>query len=192
MVHDDTGHHTQILKGLLDMCLLAIVNEGPSYGYDMVRQLSEQGLEVAGETSRLRGTFINANHTAFYLTMAATVVFAWLWWSLRRLRRRGALEQKLLLTVVPGLMFLTFFAGVAFSGSRAGLAALVLAILFQGFLLALHYRRWQVGLLAAVAVAFGLAGLAVFGLRRARVASLTGREALAHMAWTGAGGRSWC
>lgn len=51
MVHDDTGHHTQILKGLLDMCLLAIVNEGPSYGYDMVRQLSEQGLEVAGETS---------------------------------------------------------------------------------------------------------------------------------------------
>jgi PadR family transcriptional regulator PadR len=51
MVHDDAGHHSQLLKGLLDMCLLAIVNEGPSYGYEMVRQLSERGLEVAGETS---------------------------------------------------------------------------------------------------------------------------------------------
>ena len=51
MVQDVAGHHSQLLKGLLDMCLLAIVNEGPSYGYDMIRQLNERGLEVAGETS---------------------------------------------------------------------------------------------------------------------------------------------
>lgn len=51
MVHDDVGHHSQILKGLLDMCLLAVVSEGPSYGYEMVRQLNERGLDVAGETS---------------------------------------------------------------------------------------------------------------------------------------------
>lgn len=51
MVLDDVGHHSQMLKGLLDMCLLAIVSEGPSYGYDMVRRLNDRGLEVAGETS---------------------------------------------------------------------------------------------------------------------------------------------
>ena len=33
------------------MCLLSIVNDGPSYGYEMIRQLNERGLEVAGETS---------------------------------------------------------------------------------------------------------------------------------------------
>ena len=51
MVHDDVGHHSQLLKGLLDMCLLGIVSEGPSYGYEMVRKLNDRGLEIAGETS---------------------------------------------------------------------------------------------------------------------------------------------
>lgn len=51
MVHDDVGHHSQLLKGLLDMCLLSVVSSGPSYGYEMVRRLNERGLEVAGETS---------------------------------------------------------------------------------------------------------------------------------------------
>ncbi len=51
MVQDDAGHHSQLLKGLLDMCLLSIVSEGPSYGYEMVRRLNTKDLEVAGETS---------------------------------------------------------------------------------------------------------------------------------------------
>lgn len=51
MVHDDAGHHSQLLKGLLDMCLLGVVSGGPSYGYEMVRRLNKRGLEIAGETS---------------------------------------------------------------------------------------------------------------------------------------------
>ena len=51
MVHGDVGHHSQLLKGLLDMCLLSVVSSGPSYGYEMVRRLNDRGLEVAGETS---------------------------------------------------------------------------------------------------------------------------------------------
>lgn len=51
MVLDDVSHHSQLLKGLLDMCLLAVVSNGPSYGYEMVRKLKEQHLEVAGEAS---------------------------------------------------------------------------------------------------------------------------------------------
>ncbi len=51
MVHGDVGHHSQLLKGLLDMCLLSVVSERPSYGYEMVRRLNEKGLDIAGETS---------------------------------------------------------------------------------------------------------------------------------------------
>lgn len=124
------------------------------------------GLEVAGDSGRLRGTFINADHLAFYLILAIAVTLAWLWWSARDLWSSGRVERHLLLTVAPGLLFLTLFAGVAFTGSRAGLVAMVLTILFQALLLAVHYRRWQVGLLAASAVALGAGGLAMFGLRQ--------------------------
>ncbi len=51
MVHDNVGHHSQLLKGLLEMCLLAVVNEGPSYGYEMVQKLKDRQIAVAGEAS---------------------------------------------------------------------------------------------------------------------------------------------
>jgi len=51
MVLDDVSHHTQLLKGLIDMCLLAVIDEQPSYGYEMVRKLEERHLEIASETS---------------------------------------------------------------------------------------------------------------------------------------------
>ncbi len=124
------------------------------------------GLEVAGDPGRLRGTFVNANHLAFYLNMASAVVLGWLWWSIRRVFRGGAVELLLLLTLAPGLGFLLFFVGTAFSGSRAGLVASVLAILLYALLLAIYYRRWLMGLLAVGLTALGLGGLAVFGLQQ--------------------------
>ena len=42
---------SQLLKGVLDMCLLAVIAEEPSYGYEMVRKLEERGLPVVGEGS---------------------------------------------------------------------------------------------------------------------------------------------
>lgn len=33
------------------MCLLAIIAEEPSYGYEMVRKMEERGLELVGEGS---------------------------------------------------------------------------------------------------------------------------------------------
>lgn len=42
---------SQLLKGVLDMCLLAIIAEEPSYGYEMVRKLHERGLSLASEGS---------------------------------------------------------------------------------------------------------------------------------------------
>ena len=42
-------HSSQLLKGALDMCLLAIIAEQPSYGYEMVRKLSDRGLDLVSD-----------------------------------------------------------------------------------------------------------------------------------------------
>ena len=42
---------TQLLKGTLDMCLLAVLARQPCYGYEMVQQLACQGLDLVSEGS---------------------------------------------------------------------------------------------------------------------------------------------
>lgn len=42
---------TQLLKGTLDMCLLATIARQPCYGYEMVQQLARQGLDLVSEGS---------------------------------------------------------------------------------------------------------------------------------------------
>lgn len=42
---------TQLLKGTLDMCLLALLARKPCYGYEMVQQLAQQGLDLVSEGS---------------------------------------------------------------------------------------------------------------------------------------------
>jgi len=44
-------HRSQLLKGVLDMCLLAIISEEPSYGYEMADKLSRRGLTLTSEGS---------------------------------------------------------------------------------------------------------------------------------------------
>lgn len=51
MVLDGEGRGSQLLRGVLDMCLLALICEEPSYGYEMVRKLEERGLQLVGEGS---------------------------------------------------------------------------------------------------------------------------------------------
>ena len=45
------GHTTQLLHGVLDMCLLSIIDEEASYGYEMVNKLRERGLDLSSEGS---------------------------------------------------------------------------------------------------------------------------------------------
>jgi PadR family transcriptional regulator PadR len=40
---------SQLLKGVLEMCLLAVIEEEPSYGYEMVRKLADRGLDLVSE-----------------------------------------------------------------------------------------------------------------------------------------------
>ena len=45
------GRRTQLLRGALDLCLLAVIEEGPAYGYEMTKRLRARGLSTVGEGS---------------------------------------------------------------------------------------------------------------------------------------------
>lgn len=45
------GRRTQLLRGVLDLCLLAVMEEGPAYGYEMTKRLRARGLSMVGEGS---------------------------------------------------------------------------------------------------------------------------------------------
>lgn len=45
------GRRTQLLRGVLDLCLLAVMEEGPAYGYEMTKRLQARGLSTVGEGS---------------------------------------------------------------------------------------------------------------------------------------------
>ncbi len=49
MVSRVERHHSQILKGVLDMCVLASIVEEPTYGYALVQKLDARGLAVPSE-----------------------------------------------------------------------------------------------------------------------------------------------
>jgi len=44
-------HTSQLLKGLLDMCLLSIISRKPMYGYEMIEALQSNGLTIVSEGS---------------------------------------------------------------------------------------------------------------------------------------------
>jgi PadR family transcriptional regulator PadR len=43
--------NTQLLKGVLDLAVLAVVEEADGYGYDVVRRLRDAGLDEVGDAS---------------------------------------------------------------------------------------------------------------------------------------------
>jgi PadR family transcriptional regulator PadR len=45
------GRRTQLLRGVLDLCLLAVMGDDPAYGYEMTKRLGERGLSIVGEGS---------------------------------------------------------------------------------------------------------------------------------------------
>src|SRR5579863_10198983 len=45
------GRRSQLLRGVLDLCLLAVMGEGPAYGYEMTKRLTARGLSIVGEGS---------------------------------------------------------------------------------------------------------------------------------------------
>ncbi|GAB3664433.1 PadR family transcriptional regulator [Actinocorallia lasiicapitis] len=47
----DGGKKSQWLRGLLDLCLLAVIGEEPAYGYAMTQRLAAAGLDGVAEGS---------------------------------------------------------------------------------------------------------------------------------------------
>jgi PadR family transcriptional regulator, regulatory protein PadR len=45
------GRGSQLLRGVLDLCLLAVVQDEPAYGYEMTKRLRALGLSTVGEGS---------------------------------------------------------------------------------------------------------------------------------------------
>ena len=43
------GRRSQLLRGALDLCLLAVMDEGPAYGYEMTKRLRARGLSIVGD-----------------------------------------------------------------------------------------------------------------------------------------------
>lgn len=135
------------------------------------------GIEIP-RSPRLHGTFINPNHLALYLEMALAVAFAALWWGVRRARKEPSVERRLLLVAVPGLLWLTLFTGLAFTGSRGGLLAAVAGVAVQGLLVAAARRDWRTAALGFGAAAAGVAVVAAVGLREGlgRILSTTAED----------------
>ncbi len=51
MVDNGNGRHAQVLRGMLDMCVLALVCQQPSYGYGLLQRLAAKGLPAGSEAS---------------------------------------------------------------------------------------------------------------------------------------------
>jgi PadR family transcriptional regulator PadR len=45
------SRRSQLLRGVLDLCLLAVMDEGPAYGYEMTKRLRARGLSMVGQGS---------------------------------------------------------------------------------------------------------------------------------------------
>jgi O-antigen ligase len=139
------------------------------------------GVDLHASAVRMRGTFVNPNHLAAYLEMALAVTFAWSWWAARRARGEARAERRILLAAPPVMLWLTMFAGLAFTGSRGGLLAAVAAVSVQGVLSAGRGRRWWTAPVGAVAA---LAGILTVG-------ALGWREGLGRLLATSAADVSW-
>ena len=157
-------HHRRVLA----IALLASAVFQVLYGAAALaaRRATIWGQAVAGDATRLRGSFVNANHLALYLELALPVAFAWGWWALRRARETTALERRIAVVAGPALIWLTLFLGLAFTGSRAGLIAAAAGTVAQGLLLAVSRRRWRRGTAGVLLVLVGVAAVAAIGLQQ--------------------------
>ncbi|MCP4896388.1 MAG: O-antigen ligase family protein [bacterium] len=123
------------------------------------------GVSAPSDVNRLRGTFVNSDHFALYAELALVVVFAWVWIALRRDRANLPPERRLLAIAPPVLVWLTLIAAIAFTGSRAGIAAAAVATVVQGLLLAARQQRVGLATAGVSAVLLGVLFISVLGVQ---------------------------
>ncbi len=157
----DRRHRRLLGAALAGAALFQVLYGAANWGTSFI-----WGTEVGNTPNRLRGTFVNPDHMAVYLEIALAVVFAWGWWAVLRARKEPILERGALWIVPPVLLWLVLFTGSAFSGSRAGMLAAIVAAGVQGLLIAWTARRWRVGLIGGGAAMAGFLVIATIGLQQ--------------------------
>ncbi|MEA2602889.1 MAG: hypothetical protein QOF89_3881 [Acidobacteriota bacterium] len=157
--------HRRVLMGAVLAAALFQAFFGTRAWFAHTASLWGVELHNAATSSRLRGTFVNPNHLGLYLEIALPVAFAWLWWAARRARDTAAVERRLLLLAAPVLIWLTLFAGLSLTGSRAGLLAAMGAVTVQGLLVAQARRRWWMAPLGALVALGALTLVAAAGMK---------------------------
>lgn len=120
------------------------------------------GVEVASANGRLRGTFVNPDHLAFYLGLILPLVFAWFLALVRRHHYGRRTRATLVLLIASLALWLLFFVALTLTGSRAGLIAAVLIASAQSLAMALITRKAR--LAAPGGLLLGAGTLAVFWL----------------------------
>ena len=114
------------------------------------------GQEVAEVSGRVRGTFVNPDHFAFFLGLVLPVVFAWGWWAFKRAHRIRIPVTYLALLGPPLIIWVMLFVGLTLSGSRAGLLCALTTVAAQGMLVATRGRSLRLAPLFLMVLAVGL------------------------------------
>jgi O-antigen ligase len=110
---------------------------------------------LAGEVPRVRGTYVNPDHLAVHLEIALCVGLAAVWGVARSTGRSSRLEVRVAGVGAAALLWIFLFAGLLFTGSRAGLASALVGVGAGSVLLAWAWRRPKLVLATSVA-GFGL------------------------------------
>jgi putative inorganic carbon (HCO3(-)) transporter len=170
------GRSRRMRRALLGLLLLAALFQ-LTFGIQQWRLGSTTiwGVEVPNQAVRMRGTFVNPNHLATYLLIVLPALFAALWWMLRRLRASRRRDRRAVLLLVVAGIWIALFAGLAFTGSRAGMLAG-----FGGFALQLaliarvgEQRRVFWGGVALLGLAVAYVGYSSFEAGFGRLTRLT-------------------
>jgi O-antigen ligase len=121
------------------------------------------GVEVPGDASRLRGTFVNPDHLGQFLALGLAVVFASSW-AIARNTRFDSFDRRIVAGVLPLLLWTSLFVALAFTGSRGAMVAVLVATLAQGVAIGRGplWRRFS----GAALLAFGVGSVAWIGLRQ--------------------------
>jgi hypothetical protein len=196
------GRSRRVRRGMLGLIVAAALFQ-VFFGFQQwqMRSSTIWGIEVPNQTVRLRGTFVNPNHLATYLLIVMPAAFAGLWWLLQRLRLSRHPERWTLRFVPVALVWIALFAGLAFTGSRAGMLAGLAGVALQLALIARvgEQRRIFWGGVAVLGLAIAYVAYSSFEAGFGRLTRLTeqGGFRLEGMAdtwklftrvpWTGAG-----
>ena len=122
---------------------------------------------LSGGVPRLRGTYANPDHLCIVLEIAVCVAFGAAFWALstRRFRVRPALRAAV--TTVAGASGLLLLSAISFTGSRAGILAVLVGLAAQALALSRKSKSRWVPVATTAAAALAAAGfLAWIGISR--------------------------